>query len=210
MSNEESSASKVLSIGTLFLAYVSEQAASYLSDQITMLGLDGRIDILAIIFSASVILQYINQYCQYYVYKKGREDTLTILQRIVNAVKTESQNLRNFDGKPDNRVSYRIKVEFIKTQYDYILNYHVFIWRQFLLNIMEFLVLLIIFLATLYTKKMIFVFTDSWSVSAETSFTFIIPVFLYVISLKTEFLSSFKHREDLPMSVLLTQIQLDM
>jgi hypothetical protein len=204
---------RVLSIVVLATAFVSQRIAVKLSDLITTLGLDGRIEVFLIIITFSILTNAISNSQKSMLYSSSRvflnETVLKLRQKLYKKV-AQHRSKSHGERKHILTLLNMKVVNFLMSKLS-LLEHQIF-WRLFMEGVSDFFVMMGIYLTTLYAEKLIGVFFTMWNVSLTTLFLALLPFILFLISLKStnvkaseilkaEVLESFLETENVPSSV---------
>lgn len=199
-----SGSSAISSIGILILGFASQRAALLMNDQILAFGLNGRIDVLVILFAISMSLKTLYENFQLYIYNVNKKQKCHILHGKYVTIFNDKMNTKKPTRRfvvhhgANNTIENGNNVNDIylkRTIGDrFIVIKSAIIWRRFFKDILDFFVLSSSFLTTIYAENSIRIFLELWNVSFGTAILFIIPIFLFIINIKSEYLSD---RQDL-------------
>lgn len=181
-------------VSAIILSIISQRTASFLSDQITNAGLDGRIEILIIIIVISVMSQKIYVICDYQSRVFLVSEKVKIWKEGISKIKEsniillKSRDKNSIENVIKNHTTL-IKIMLDKAQSIYLLSKHFYYFIILFVNILEFFAYMTVWLVTSYVEKFFKVYIDLFNISMFSALLFLIPFFLYTISMKTEYLS---------------------
>lgn len=175
-----SGSKRLHTLGDIFILFLSQSISSMINDIITAMGLDGRIDVLILLVSISVVFFHVYAYVQKYILQLNKKSKMAIMTSAVNPKST---------AKNAARRQMEFKQLSILSE-SFILYKNQFVWRRFLVSMVEFVAMVSGILMTYYSQKCLSLFLNNLNVSVYTLIIPVVVVFVYMIALKTTFLPS--------------------
>jgi hypothetical protein len=167
---------KILAIVTFAYAFVAQRIAQRISDWITNLGLDGRVDVLIIIVALCLIMNELANQQQSSMIASNK---LVIQEMVTMITKRLSKN----QGKNKKYIATNQDLEFFMSKISAVK--HRIQWKTFQENLTDFFVLTGAYLSINYCEKFAIILFNMWNVSAETIVLVLIPILFFLISIKT-------------------------
>lgn len=171
---------RLSTLGDICILFLSQSVSSMINDVITAMGLDGRIDILILLVAVSVALFYVYAYFQKYILHLNKKSKMAIMTTAIDS--------KHFSKETDKKLIEYRQLSILSK--NFILYKNQFVWRRFLVSMVEFVAMISGILMTYYSQKCLSLFLNNLNVSFYTLLLPVAVVFVYTIALKTMFLPS--------------------
>ena len=170
---------RVNTLGDIFILFLSQSISNVINDVITSMGLDGRIDVLIFLVALSIVVFWVYSFTQKQISNMNKRSKMRIMVE-ASKIKRPPTKMTGVEDLTDTLLSQ------LSTKYT--LYKHQFVWRRYIINIMEFVAMVSGILMTYYSQKCLSLFLNNLNVSIYTLMLPAIVLFCYFIALKTAFL----------------------
>ena len=185
------SGKRVGAIGDLFLLVFSQSASSIISDIITTLGLDGRIDVLILILAFSIVTLAIYMMAQTSISERNKRDKIILIASALHrAGRMKKRNpIKSLTTVSRRQLELSSKyMELANLSTNYILYRHQFSWRRFIATFLEFITMVSGLVMTYYIQRCFTLFLTNANISIYTMCLPMLNLFIFFVALKSEFL----------------------